>query len=60
MNLDSDTISECVRNRELVRIERFGTETLALYLFPLGLSKMILAALYVADFHIDGLIINAH
>lgn len=56
MNIKSQTIADFVRCRDLVRIERAQIDTNTLQAFPLGFSDELLAALYVHDFHIDGLI----
>lgn len=56
MNVESTTIADFVRNRDLVRIERAGIDTRTLQAFPLGFSDTLLAVLYVCDFRIEGLL----
>ncbi|WP_413432553.1 hypothetical protein [Crateriforma spongiae] len=56
MNVESNTISDFVRNRDLVRIERDRIDGRTLQAFPLGFSDTVLAVLYVYDFHIDGIL----
>jgi|688.fasta_scaffold126263_3 hypothetical protein len=56
MNVESNVISEFIRNRDLVRIERAQIDTRTLQAFPLAFSESLLALLYVYDFHIDGLL----
>lgn len=56
MNVESNTIEEFIRNRDLVRIERAQIDTRILQAIPLAFSDTLLALLYVYDFHVDGLL----
>jgi len=56
MNVESSSLADFVRNRELVKIERADIDSRTLQAFPLAFSDSLLAVLYVFDFHLDGLL----